>query len=141
MSDADFRAAGVAFLKDYAASAGVKMQVYRARPKSILPPCGFVDTINGTLDHSTALTRDNPSVSVIVIFGIYDSGEAVDQRDAFVSGIKVWAETRYHQAGANTMLGLTDYEDLPNYVPEWMPPQLQLVYYATRLTLEGLAGV
>jgi len=34
---------------------------------------------------------------------------------------------------------VTDTEDLPNYVPEWMPPPQQLVYYATRITLEGLA--
>jgi hypothetical protein len=138
---ADFRAAAVAFLKDYAASAGVKMQVYPARPRSIAPPTGFVDAINETIDHTTALTRRNPSVSVIVVHGIFDSMEAATQKDDYVDGIVVWADARYHQAGANTMLGISDSEDLPNYVPEWMPPAQQLVYYATRLTLEGLAGV
>ena len=38
----------------------------------------------------------------------------------------------------NTLLGVTDTDDLPNYVPEWLPPERQLVYYATRITLEGL---
>ena len=130
----------MSFLRDYAASAGVKMQVYRARPASINPPCGFVEGINESLDHTTALTRRNPSVFVVVIFGIFDNGEAADQKDAYVDGIIGWAETRYHQAGGNTMLAIADTEDLGNYTPEWMPPSQQLVYYATRLTLEGLAG-
>jgi hypothetical protein len=138
---ADMRAAAVAFLKDYAASAGVKMQVYPARPASIFPPTGFVDGITETIDHTTALTRRNPTVAVIVVHGVFDSKDAANQKDAYVDGIIGWAETRYHQAGDNTMLAIADTEDLPNYVPEWMPPAQQLVYYATRLTLEGLAGV
>ena len=74
-----------------------------------------------------------------MIHGIFDSKEAADQKDAFVDGFLDWVVTRYHEAGANTLVGVTDTEDLPNYVPEWMPPPEQKVYYATRITLEGLA--
>ncbi len=137
----DFRYAAVAFLREYAQSAGVKMQVYPGRPASIAPPTGFVEGINETVDHTTALTRRNPTVFVVVVFGIFDSKDAADQKDAFIDGIVTWADTRYHQAGANTMLGIVDTEDLPDWTPVWMPPSQQLVYYATRITLEGLAGL
>ena len=133
------RAAAVSLLTTYATDAGVKLQVYPARPRSIYPPTAFVDGIRESIDHKTNLTQRVPKAEVIVIHGIYDSMEAADQKDAFVDGFIDWCETRYHTAGANTMLGLEETEDLPNYVPEWMPPEQQLVYYATRITLEGLA--
>jgi hypothetical protein len=137
---AEFRAAAVAFLTDYAADASVKLQVYPARPASLYPPTGFVDAISETLDHSTLLTRRSPSVSVIVVHGVFDSKDAADQKDAFVDGIVEWSETRYHQAGANALVAISDTEDLPNYVPDWLPPDKQLQYYATRLNLEGFAS-
>jgi len=133
------RAAAVSLLTTYATDAGVKLQVYPARPRSIYPPTAFVDGIRESISHDTNLTQRVPKAEVIVIHGIYDSMEAADQKDAFVDGFIDWCETRYHTAGANTMLGLNETEDLPNYVPEWMPPEQQLVYYATRITLEGLA--
>jgi hypothetical protein len=137
---AAMRAAAVAFLTDYAASASVKMQVYPARPRSIAPPTGFVDLIREHIDYvGVTLRQRTPAADVIVVHGIFDSKEAADQKDAFVDGFLDWANTRYHQAGANTLIAVTDTEDLPNYVPEWMPPEKQLVYYATRITLEGLA--
>ena len=29
--------------------------------------------------------------------------------------------------------------DVPDYVPDWMPPAEQRTYYASRIVLEGLA--
>jgi len=136
---AAMRAAAVELLTDYGAATGVKLQVYSGRPRSIYPPTAFVDLIRESLDHSTNLTQRVPVAVVVVIHGIYDSLEAATQKDAFVDGFIDWCETRYHTAGANTTLGLNDTEDVPNYVPDWMPPEQQLVYYATRLTLEGNA--
>jgi hypothetical protein len=136
---AAMRAAAVAFLTDYAADADVKMQVYPGRPRSIAPPTGFVDAIRETLDHSTNLTKRQPFADIVIVHGLFDSKDAADQKDAFVDGLIAWAETRYHQAGANTLCAITDTEDLPNYVPEWMPSERQVVYYATRITLEGYA--
>ena len=136
---ADCRAASVAFLADYASEVGVKMQVYPGRPRSIMPPTGFVDLIRESLDHTTMLTARDVTVEMVVVHGIFDSKEAANQKDGFTDGLIDWSESRFHQAGANTMCAIDSTEDQPNYVPEWMPPERQLVYYATRLTLEGLA--
>lgn len=134
---ADCRAAAVTFLTDYASSAGVPMQIYPGRVRTMKPPTGFVDAISESLDHTTALTARQPSVQVIVVFGIFDSKEAADQKDAFVDGLITWAETRFHQAGANTMIAVEETEDLPEYVPTWLPTDQQVTYYATRISLGG----
>lgn len=136
---AAMRAAAVDFLKDYASSASIGMQVYPGRPKSINPPTGFVDAIREELDHTTNLTKRRPFADIIVIHGLFDSKNTADQKDAFVDGLIDWAESRFHQAGVNTLCAVTDTEDVPDYVPPWMPPERQQVYYATRITLEGYA--
>jgi hypothetical protein len=137
---ADVRAAAAALLTAYAASADVRLQVYPARPRSINPPTAFVDGIRESIEYVGVLLRQrSPVAEVIVIHGIYDSMEAASQKDAFVDGFLDWVNANYHAAGANTLLGVTETEDLPNYVPEWLPPDRQLVYYATRITVEGLA--
>jgi hypothetical protein len=137
---ADARYAAIALLADYGVAAGIKLQSYPGRPKSIAPPCAFVDLIHEHLEYTGPTLRQRvPVVEVIVVHGIYDTKEAADQKDAFVDGFLDWVNVRYHAMGANTTIGVTDTEDLPNYVPEWMPPDRQLVYYATRISLEGLA--
>jgi len=137
---AAIRAASVALLTDYAAFAGIKLQVYPARPRTIAPPTAFVDVIRETIVYSgPTLMQRTPVCEMVVVHAIFDSKEAADQKDAFVDGFLEWQRTRFHAAGANTLVGVTDTDDLPNYVPEWMPPERQLVYYATRIVLEGLA--
>ena len=137
---ADIRAAAAELLKDYAASAGTKLQVYPARPRSIFPPTAFVDVIRESIDYfGMTLRQRRPIAEVVVIHSDIDSKGAADQKDAFVDGFLDWVTDRYHAVGANTLIAVTETEDIPNYVPDWMPPEQQLVYYATRLTLEGLA--
>ena len=137
---ADLRAATVTLLTDYAASAGVKLQVYRARPASIYAPTAFVDGFSERVTYpGSTLYQRQPLVEVIVVHAIFDSGEAVDQRDAFVDGFLAYCATRFHQAGANTLLGLVAIDDLPAFVPDWLPPEKQKTYYASRITLEGLS--
>ena len=136
---AAMRAAAVTLMSDYASDADIRLQVYPGRPKSINPPTGFVDAIRETLDHTTGLTKRIPTADIVIVHAIFDSKEAADQKDAFMDGFIDWTETRFHAAGANTMLAVADTEDLPNYIPEWMEPARQLVYYATRITLEGYA--
>ncbi len=137
---ADMRAAAVELLTDYASSDGIRLQVYPARPRSINPPTAFVDAIRESIEYvGIVLRQRRPVAEVIVVHGIYDSMEAADQKDAFVDGFLDWVTAEYHAAGANTTVAVSETEDLPNYVPEWMPPERQLVYYATRITLEGLA--
>jgi len=135
---ADVRAAAVELLVDYAFDAGIKLQVYPGRPRSVNPPTAFVDLICESIDY-IGLRQRRPVVEMVVIHGIFDSKEAADQKDAFVDGLIDWVTTRFHSAGSNTLVAITATDDLPNYVPEWKPPSEQLVYYATRITMEGLA--
>jgi hypothetical protein len=136
------RAAAVDLLTDYAATAGVKLQVYPARPRSLFPPTAFVDRITETLEYPGGVTwrQRTPRAEVIVIHGLFDSKEAADQKDAFVDGFVDWVTDNVHAADPNTTVGLVATEDIPDYVNDWMPPEQQRTWYATRLTLEGFAG-
>lgn len=146
---AQMRAAAVTLLTGYAADlvgtppdqvARVKLQVYPARPRSIFPPTAFVDALRETLPpDGSMLVRRLPIAEVIVIHGLFDSKEAADQKDDFVDGFIDWTLDRIHQAGARTTIAVTATEDIPDYVPEWLPPAEQKTYYATRISLEGLA--
>lgn len=138
---ADMRAAAVTLLKEYGASAGIKLNTYRARPSTITPPHAFVDLIRESIVYTgPTLRQRTPIAEVVVIHGIFDGGEAADQKDAFVDGFLDWVNTRFHAAGANTIAGVTDTEDIPDFVPTWLAPEQRSVYYATRITLEGYAS-
>jgi hypothetical protein len=137
---ADLRAAAVDLLTAYAASAGTRLQVYRARPTSIYAPTAFVDGMGEKVEYlGPSLMQRTPTVELLVVHGLFDGGEAVDQRDVFVDGFLAYVATRYHEAGANTLLGITVVDDLPDFVPTWLAPEKQKTYYATRITLEGLS--
>lgn len=133
------RAAAVKFMKDYAASAGVKMTVYPGRPLTMEQlPRGFVDAIDETLtDFAGTLGTHNLKVTVTLVWGEFDSLEAVTQRDAFVDGFYDWIRTRYHDMRANSLIAPVAVNDIPAYVPDWLPRDQTKVYYATQVTLEG----
>ena len=139
---ADARQAVVDFLTDYAAGApgnpNSKMTVYPGRPVTIMPPHGFVDSVRSTLAYTAQRLQQTVTVEAIVVHGLFDSKEATTQKDAFVDGLIEFQFTRYHEAGANTTIGLVEVEDIPNYVPEWIAKQV--TYYATRLDFEVYAG-
>lgn len=135
------RAAAVQLLTDYAADASLKLQVYPGRPRSLFPPTAFVDAINEAIAEYTVTHRQRTVQAVVlVLHGTYDSADTTAQRDAFVDGFLDWAADRYHASGANTLLGVVAVEDVPEYVPGWMPPDQQRVYYGTRITLEVFAA-
>ena len=136
---ADMRAAAVQLVTEYADTTGVRLQVYRARPRSIMPPCAFVDLIREDRVFTGLLVQRTPTVEMIVLHGLFDSGDAVDQGDAFMDGFLDWCDTHYHEAGANTLIGAVSTEDIPAFVPDWLPPEQQRTYYATQVNLEGLA--
>jgi hypothetical protein len=136
-----YRAASVSFLSGYATAASLKLQVYRARPATILPPCGFVDRMTETLDTvGVSQVQRTPRAELMVLHGVFDSGDTVDQRDAFVDGFVEYVKTRYHEAGDNSLVAVTLIEDEPTFVPDWLKPELQRTYYGTRITLEGYVG-
>ena len=136
------RDAAVSLLKAYADSADVKLQVYRARPATVLPPCAFVDRMSETIEYPGAVTwrQRTARVEVVVLHGIFDSGDAVDQRDRFVDGFLDWVTDNVHANDPNATIGLVAVEDDPGYVNDWARPENQRTYFATRLTLEGFAG-
>lgn len=132
------RRASVEFLNLIAADGGIRLQVYPGRPRSINPPTGFVDLIRESIEYD-GLNRRTPQVDIVLIWGLFDSLEAVTQKDAFVDAFINTVFDLYHQANANTMIGSVETVDVPDYVPDWLPPAEQRTYYATRITLEGLA--
>lgn len=136
---ADMRAAAVTMLEAYASAASIKLQVYPGRPRSISPPCAFVDRIREAITFD-GLRQRLVSVDVIVLHGLFDSKDAAEQKDAFVDGFVDWSSVNYHAAGANTVLEPRAVEDDPNYIPDWQDEAVQRSYYASLITLEGFAG-
>ncbi len=144
----DMRTAAVTLLTDYAASVSIKLQVYRARPRSVHAPCAFVDVIRESrVYHGVQLVQRTPQADVLIVHGprlpeggSFDSGVAVDQADAFVDGFTAWVDASVHAIGPNTTIGAVSVEDDPTYIPDWVPPNEQMSYYATRITLEGFAA-
>ena len=135
---AAMRAASVQLLRDFAAYADIKLAVYPGRPKTIAPPHAFIDRLTETVDY-TALRQRHPRAEIVVLHGLFDSGDAVAQKDQFVDGFLDWVRDNIHAAGTNTTVGVVAVEDEPNYVPDWQAPEVQRSYYASRITLEGLA--
>lgn len=136
------RAAAVQLLRDYAAEAEIKLQVYRARPASIHPPAAFVDSMSESLTSLLlpATRERRPRASIVVVHGLFDSGDAADQRDAFVDGFLDWCIERFDAIDENAIAEVVSVEDMPAWVPEWVQPSSQRTYYATELVLEGQAG-
>jgi len=138
ISQASARAAAVEFVTDYAVSMDVKLQVYPARPRTLYPPTAFVDRIRETDTVLAGLTFQRTiTVDVLIVHGLFDSNDAAIQKDAFVDGMYQWVIGREHTAGANSLIRIAGTEDLPDWVPEWIPPGEQRTYYATEITLEG----
>jgi hypothetical protein len=138
MSQAAYRQAAADFLTEYAGYAGVALQMYPARPRTITPPTGFIDAIRETFTSFTERHFQRvPLVSVVVVHGLFDSMDAAYQKDRFVDGFVEWAYEHAHAAGPNTLIRVSETEDLPDWVPEWIAPDKQRTYYATQITLEG----
>ena len=142
----DMRAAAVDLLDGYAASTGpaIKLQTYPGRPASIRPPTAYVDRMVEALALTgIELQMRRPQVVIAFLHGLFDSKEAVEQGDEFVDGFIAYVASRYHQAGANTLLSIVATEDDPSYVADWIvtanPNDRQRTYYATFITLEGFA--
>jgi len=135
------RAGAVTLVNDYRASAGLSLgQVYRARPAQIKTPSVFVDSVTESADSFT--TREYQRavrVGIRVVWGVYDSGSSVDQRDAFVDGFYAWVADAPRAFDGNAdcvWIGTDDDED---WSPGWIPTD-ESKYFSTLVTLEGRAG-
>lgn len=134
---ADVRAAAVALLEGYKAASGIRLQVYPGRPATISPPTGFVDAVNeGSILYTAGPIIRTPVADIILIQGLFDSKDATEQQDALIDGFMAYVRANYSQAGAGSLVTITSVSDIPNFTPDWILDAP--IYYATRLTLEGL---
>jgi hypothetical protein len=134
------RAGTVALVNGYRTANSLDLgQVYRARPKQIAVPSVFIDRISEDAD---AFTREESQrtvrVSVRIVWGLYDAGEAVDQRDAFVDGFYAHVTDNYHAFGGNAECNWIGVTDDPFWTPEWIEGDEER--YMTEITLEGRAS-
>lgn len=127
-------------LKDFAQAGGFDLQVYRARVGQFKPPTAYVESIT---EGAEPLTKEESqrtcAVLVRVVWGVYDSGSTVDQRDRFVDGFYAHVEDNPHAFGANTTCSFAAVSDDPDFTPDWIPEDTT-PKFATAITLEGFAA-
>lgn len=135
------RAGAVTLADGYRVDANLKLgQVYRARPTRISPPSVFVDSVS---ESAESFTREESQrtirVGIRVVWGQYDAGQSVDQRDAFVDGFYAWVTDHYHAFGPNTECVWVGTDDDETWSPSWIPSDTS-DYFSTLVTLEGRAS-
>lgn len=134
------REAVVDLLESYRDEVGIKLNVFPARPRSISCPHAFVDLTRETVDWSgVTLNQRNLVTEVVVLWGLFDSAEAVAQADAFRDGFLEWVTDRVHATHPRTLLGITDIVDEPTFLADWARDGQQGPYFAQRLALGGFA--
>ena len=134
------RQAAVDLLTDYAQDANISTQIYRARPASLFPPTGYIERLRETISWQTQLRGRTVLVDIRMIWGLFDSGEAVDQRDLFLDGLIDWVSDHRGQGGASVDIAPVGVEDDPEFLAEWLKEGKQGPFFASILTLEGFAG-
>jgi hypothetical protein len=144
------RAATIELLEDYKDAVNVLraaameppfvLQIYPGRPRSVNPPTAFVDRISEDMTYTgPTLLQRQPRVELVVLFGVFDSKEAVDQADAFHDGFLAYVTQLPHAAGDNTTFAIVESSDEPTFVNDWVQPSEQRIWFGTRYILEGYA--
>jgi len=129
-------------LQAFKADSGLKLQIYPGRPASLHPPSIWQDERRDSVEfsgvHDFQAMQHTLEVDLVALHGIFDSGEAVAQRNAFVDAFVSWLRSHREDglAGANSVLERLSLRDNANYVPDWVPEAQQVPYYATTFTLE-----
>jgi hypothetical protein len=117
-----------------------KLQVYPGRPASLYPPTAFVNRIRERIDPwGPARMQRHPVVDLVFVHAVFDSADAVEHGDRFVDAFLAFVADNPHAAGGNGTLSIVETTDDPNFVPDWIPPDVRRTYYATIFALEGLA--
>lgn len=117
-----------------------RLTTYPARPRSVAPPHAFVDTIAEQYVYTgPLLVQRTATAELVLVHGLFDTKEAVDQADEFTDGFLAYVTGEVHEAGANTTIGVTSAVDDPTFVNDWVKPEEQRTWFATRITLEGFA--
>lgn len=86
---------------------------------------------------SSTLFQHVLGIEVVAVWGLFDSLEAVTQRDTFIDAFHDVVRNAPHQAGGATLIGSRSVADIPLFVPDWLPEVEQVVYFASRFTLGG----
>lgn len=132
------RKAAVDLLTEYAQGANIKLQVYPGRPRSLYPPTAFPDAIREETVFTGPTQRQRTvTVDLVALWGDFDSAEAVAQRDAFCDGFADYVTDNRDKADPHSVLAGVAFQDVPNFIPDWLPPEEQQSYYATRIAVEG----
>ncbi len=136
------RAAAVQMLSDFAQATSMPLQIYPGRPLTVNPPTAYVESIDEDITFSsTGPNRQRkPRLSIRIVWGLFDSAEAVAQRDYFIDNFVDWVTDNPHAAGGSVIFGDMSISDDPNFVADWMPPERQKSLFASLFTVEGWAG-
>lgn len=134
------RAGTIELVNGYRASVSLDLgQVYRARPKLLKPPTAYVDRITeGTDSFTREESQRTVTAALRVVWGIYNAGDSVDQRDRFVDGFYGWVMDHPDAFGANAVIYWRTVADSPEWTPEWLPDEGP--FFMTEITLEGFAS-
>lgn len=132
------RAGVMTLLREYITGAGIKGQIYPGRPSVLMVPSFFPDTMNEETVFTGPKNRQRTvRAAVIAVWGVFDSLEAVNQRDAFCDGFADYVTDHRDVIDPAATIGSIAFDDLPDYVPNWLPENELVTYFATRITLEG----
>jgi len=140
------RAGTVTLADGYRTSVSLKAGlVGPARPaKLAYLPAIFVDSVTENADAFTVKeSQRTVRVGLRIVWGIYDAGETVAQRDRFVDGFYAYVmDNGDHAFGANTTCSWISTTDDENWTPDWLdkPDQALQPMFSTLITLEGFAS-
>ena len=132
------RAGVMTLLREYITGTGIKGQIYPGRPTKLFAPSFFPDLMNEETVFSGPKNRQRTvRASVLAVWGLFDSLEAVTQRDAFCDGFADYVTDNRDVIDPAAVIGAISFDDIPDFVPNWIAPDEQITYFATRITLEG----
>lgn len=134
------RAGTISLVDGYRTATGLSLgQLYRSRPARLKPPSAYIDRIT---EQTTGFTKEESQRTVRVylriVWGVYDPGDSVDQRDRFIDGFYGHVEDNPHAFGANSLCTWLAVEDDENFQADWIDSTEPL--YMTEITLEGFAS-
>lgn len=135
------RKAVVDLLTEYKNSSGINLSIYAGRPTTIHPPHAFCEVQPEDQNPAGISNRQrNIHSTWLIVWARFDSADQIAQRDDFLDGFSAYVLQNAHKAGGTTELHVGSIEDLPDFVPTWLPLQEQYVYFASRMTVEGFAS-
>jgi len=139
------RAGAVSLVDGYRTASSLKTGlVGRARPTKLTTPAIFVDSVaESTTDFTQKESQRTVRVGIRAVWGVYDAGQTVDQRDRFVDGLYAYVmDNGDHAFGANTTCSWVAVTDDEVWTPDWLAAdqQPEQPMYSTLITLEGFAS-